>query len=172
MIAQRVTRKKPPEVEMALIKPVPYGLPCRSKPCTEHPEAPKSPDSVPTGETSPSSYGGKQHLLVCLLVCSIYSHSYEGHPRSICMPTGARSGFLGEAPSLFSSSALEVSAKEGIKPPAACSAPVRDCSLLPSQDTSTQEHKIIKWAWKSLEIAMARWDVLCLSKDFRKQVKN
>lgn len=60
------------------------------------------------------------------------------------MPTGARSGFLGKAPSLFSSSALEKSAKEGINTPAACGAPVRDRSLLPSQDTSTQKHKIIK----------------------------
>lgn len=98
----------------------------------------------PPRETSPSAYGGKCSLLVCLLVCSNYSHSYGAHPWSICIPTGARSGFLGEAPSLFSNSALEMSAKGGINPPAACSAPLRDRSLLPSQDTSTQEHKIVK----------------------------
>lgn len=39
---------------------------------------------------------------------------------------------------------LEMSAKEGINPPAACGAPLRERSLLSSQDTSTQEHIIIK----------------------------
>lgn len=107
---------------------------------------PKSPDPVPTGETSPISYDGKRHLLVCLLVCSIYSHSCGVHPRNIYMPAGARSDFLGEGPSLFSSRAFEMSAKEGINPPAARCAPLRDWSLFSSRDTSTKEHKIIKRA--------------------------
>lgn len=50
-------------------------------------------------------------------------------PQSICMSTGVRSGFLGEVAPLFSSSVLEMSAKEGINLPAASG---RGWSLHPS----------------------------------------
>lgn len=125
--------QKTPEVETALLKPVSYGLLCKNKHCTEHLEAPKLPNSALTKEIWLSFYGREGHWLVCLLVCSIYKHSYGAYPQSICMPAGVRSGFLGEVASLFSSSTLEISAKEGINPPpGACATPVRDWSLHPS----------------------------------------
>lgn len=109
---------------MDLIKPVSYGLLCKSKHCTKHLKVPKLPNPVPTKEILLRFYGREGHWLVCFLVCTIYKHSYGAYPQSICMPAGVRSGFLGEVASLFSSNILEMSAKEGINLPAACGTPV------------------------------------------------